>query len=65
MLPLRDPRARADQVLIVDLLKGIRTRAIDLVAAIDDLVERIDREPPAGWVPGESNGLDAKAPPVC
>ena len=53
MLPLRDPRARADQVLIVDLLKGIRTKALDQVAAADDLLARIDREPPTGWVPGE------------
>ena len=53
MLPSLDPRVRADQALIVDLLKGIRTKAIDLVAAADDLLDRIEREPPAGWVPGE------------
>ena len=64
MLPLRDPRARADQVLIVDLLKGIRTKAIDLVAAADDLLARIEREPPTGWVPGETDGVDAQAPPI-
>lgn len=64
MLPLLDPRARADAVLIVDLLKAIRDRAIDLVAAIDDLVARIDRAPPAGWVPGETDGVVTKAPPV-
>lgn len=64
MLPLLDPRARADTVLIVDLLNGIRTRALDLVAAIDDLVGRIDHEPPVGYLPGETDGVDTTAPPV-
>jgi len=64
MLPLLDPRARADQVLIVDLLKGIRTKALDLVAAIDDLVEGelIGSRRPGGA--GETDGVDAKAPPI-
>ena len=57
MLPLLDPRARADAVLIVDLLQGIRAKALDLVAAADDLLARLDREPPAGWVPGEQGNV--------
>jgi hypothetical protein len=62
MIPLLDPRARVDLFLLVDLLKGIRTRAInqsvasaDLVAVIDDLVARIDQGPPAGFLPGETD----------
>lgn len=53
MLPPLDPRARADLVLIRDLVKSMRTRALDLVAAADDLLERITLEPPAGHLPGE------------
>jgi len=63
-LPPLDPRARADLVLIRALVKGLRSQAIDLVAAADDLLARLVPDPPAGWLPGESDGPEAQAPPV-
>jgi len=55
MLPQYDLRVRGDVLLIDSQLQAIRTQALELVAAIDDLRARSEHEPPTGWVPGEQD----------